>query len=69
MRSGYWQNITTLDFAGLDPQHTVAFLPVAAIEQHGPHLPLATDAPINRGIVSAMLDRAPQQPTVLVLQP
>lgn len=34
--------------AGRDP---VALLPVAAVEQHGPHLPLATDVVIGNGIV------------------
>ena len=69
MRSRYWQDHTTTDFAGLDALETLALLPVAAIEQHGPHLPLATDALINRGIVRGMLDRAPPWPTVLVLPP
>jgi len=49
-----WENLTWQDLIGLDAERCVAILPVAAIEQHGPHLPLATDAIINRGI----LDRA-----------
>ena len=65
--SGYWQNLTTRDFAGLDPERTVAVLPVAAVEQHGPHLPLATDALINEGIITATLERLPRSATVLVL--
>jgi creatinine amidohydrolase len=67
MRSGPWQDLTTLDFAGLDPEDTIALLPVAAIEQHGPHLPLATDALICEGIISAALQRLADRPTVLVL--
>jgi creatinine amidohydrolase len=65
--SGYWQDLTTLDFARLDPEGTIALLPVAAIEQHGPHLPLATDALINAAIVTTALQRLTDQPTVLVL--
>lgn len=67
MRTGYWQDLTTLDFASLDPTNTVALLPVAAIEQHGPHLPLATDALINEAIVSEALARVPDSFAVLVL--
>jgi creatinine amidohydrolase len=55
MRSGYWQDMTTRDFGAFDVEKTIAVLPVAAIEQHGPHLPLATDALINAGIVRASL--------------
>ena len=40
MQSGYWQDRTTADFRLVDPEATVALLPVAAVEQHGPHLPL-----------------------------
>jgi creatinine amidohydrolase len=67
LTSGYWQNLTTRDFAGVDAERTIAVLPVAAIEQHGPHLPLETDALINDGIVRATLERLPRSPTVLVL--
>ena len=67
MRSGYWQDLTTTDFRLVDPEAVIALLPVAAIEQHGPHLPLGTDALINDGIVRAALDRLPPRPALLVL--
>jgi creatinine amidohydrolase len=67
LRSGYWQDCTTKDFGEVDPERTVAVLPVAAIEQHGPHLPLSTDAVINDGLVRATLVRLPPRPAVLVL--
>jgi creatinine amidohydrolase len=53
--SGHWWCLTSRDFALLDAERTVAVLPVAAVEQHGAHLPLATDAVINEGIVDGML--------------
>lgn len=65
--TGYWQELTTQDFATLDVEKTIAILPVAAIEQHGPHLPLATDALINSGIVEASLPRLSGALTALVL--
>lgn len=69
MRSGYWQDLTTTDFGRVDAEQTVALLPVAAIEQHGPHLPLSTDAVINEAIVRAALERLAAQPALLVLPP
>lgn len=41
-----WEELTTTDFARID-RSTPVVLPVAAIEQHGPHLPLATDRMIG----------------------
>ena len=67
LKSGFWQDLTTRDFDGLDPERTVAILPVAAVEQHGPHLPLSTDAEINAGIVKKTLAMLSEHPTVLVL--
>jgi creatinine amidohydrolase len=67
LRSGYWQDLTTTDFGRVDQERTLALLPVAAVEQHGPHLPLATDALINDGIVRAALERLPADVTLLVL--
>lgn len=38
---------------------TVLVQPIGAIEQHGPHLPLATDALMAEGIVAAVLEDRP----------
>lgn len=65
--SGHWQDLCTTDFARVDPQRTVALLPVSATEQHGPHLPLATDAVINEGLVREAMRRLPADASVLVL--
>jgi creatinine amidohydrolase len=67
LRSGYWQDLTTAEFGRVDAERTVAVLPVAAVEQHGPHLPLATDAIINEGLVRATLERVPAGATLLAL--
>jgi creatinine amidohydrolase len=69
LTSGFWCDLATTDFAAVDAESTVAVLPVAAVEQHGPHLPLGTDAFINEGILRAALPRIPRTITALVLPP
>lgn len=66
-----WAALCTTDFAALDPHTTIAVLPVSATEQHGPHLPLSTDAVINDGVLRAALARLPAAiaTSVLVLPP
>lgn len=48
-----WEHLTTTDLSGGVPTHAVALLPVAAVEQHGPHLPLGTDAILTDAVVAA----------------
>lgn len=62
----YWQDMSTEDFAQLDAQ-TIAVLPVAAIEQHGPHLPVYVDTCINEGVVARTLELMPDDLAVTVL--
>lgn len=66
--SRYWRDLAWTDFPRLDPA-TVVILPVAAIEQHGPHLPLSVDADLNQGILSRALELAPEALPLLVLPP
>ena len=63
----YWQDLTTREFAGLDARATIALLPVAAIEQHGPHLPLSTDAVISDALVAALIGTALPRAALLAL--
>jgi creatinine amidohydrolase len=62
-----WAELTTKDFEGLDPEKTIAILPVAATEQHGPHLPVMTDTAIADGMLALLKDRMPHDLSVLVL--
>ena len=68
MQPREWHSLTSADFSGLDPLRTVVVLPVAAIEQHGPHLPLGTDALINAGVLRALAQQ-PLDAEVLLLPP
>jgi len=40
----FWTEMTWEDFRAGDPARWIAVLPVAAVEQHGPHLPLGVDS-------------------------
>ena len=48
-----WNEIHWPDISGAEPSRWIAVLPLAATEQHGPHLPLGTDVMI----AEAYLDR------------
>lgn len=67
----HWAGVSARDFAlaqrsGLAAQ-TVAVLPVGAVEQHGPHLPLSVDSTLVDGMVAAALPHLPAEVPVLVL--
>lgn len=63
----FWSDLATTDFAQLDVARTVAVLPVAATEQHGPHLPLSVDTDLVNGIVAAALPHLPADLPALFL--
>jgi creatinine amidohydrolase len=63
----FWSELSTADFASLDLGRTIAVLPVAAIEQHGPHLPLSVDTDIVNGVVQAALPHLADHLPVLFL--
>jgi creatinine amidohydrolase len=65
--SRFWADLCTRDFAQLDPARTIAVLPVAATEQHGPHLPLSVDSVLADGIVDASLPHLAPELSVLFL--
>lgn len=69
--SHFWSDLTTRQFAQLaaSPNITqaVAVLPVAATEQHGPHLPVSVDTTLVNGVVNAALPHLPVDLPVLFL--
>ena len=65
--SRFWADWTTLDFQALAPDRAIAILPVAATEQHGPHLPLSVDTDLVNGVVAACLPHLPADLPALFL--
>ncbi len=65
--SRWWWDLSTREFAELDMAAMVAVLPVGAVEQHGPHLPVRVDAAINAGIVARAVELMPDDLPALVL--
>jgi creatinine amidohydrolase len=69
--SRFWADLTTQDFARLiergEAAQTIAVLPVAATEQHGPHLPLSVDTVLVDGVLAAALPHLAPDLKVLVL--
>lgn len=51
----HWQALTAPQLAAFAQRDPVAVLVLGAVEQHGTHLPLATDLTIGEGLQDAML--------------
>ncbi len=67
MRRLHWADYRTTEFAGIDPARTVAILPTAAIEQHGPHLPVGVDTEINLGMLRTLCALCPEHLDIRIL--
>jgi creatinine amidohydrolase len=62
-----WLDLTTEEFRARDMSRAIAVLPVAAVEQHGPHLPVGVDTFINEGYLARALPLVPDDLDILVL--
>lgn len=67
MQHRFWADYTARDFAALPRDRLIAVLPVGAIEQHGPHLPLRVDQAILDGVLAATLPLIPDDLPALIL--
>lgn len=67
MATTFAEDLTAPEFAGFIDAETVGILPVAAIEPHGPHLPLSTDCDIARGHLLHLSDYVAEETNVLIL--
>jgi len=54
MTSMKWSELTTKDFTKLEKEGMIVVLPIGAMEQHGPHLPVATDALCVNSVVDKL---------------
>jgi creatinine amidohydrolase len=64
-----WQSMTTADARRAARRDPVVILPLAAIEQHGPHLPLSTDLDIGMGLLASAFRHLPDDFPAWVLPP
>jgi creatinine amidohydrolase len=67
MQHRFWADYTAREFAALPRDRLIAVLPVGAVEQHGPHLPLRVDQAILDGILAATLPLIPADLPALIL--
>lgn len=66
-RKIWWTDFSAPSYQHIEPQRTIAILPIAAIEQHGPHLPVGTDAILNQGCLEMLVAQAPADLDLRVL--
>lgn len=66
-RRFFWHEYRTTEWAAADPARTIAVLPTAAVEQHGPHLPVGVDMLINQGMLRTVCDMLPGDIDIRIL--
>lgn len=62
-----WAEYRFDEFAAMDPDRVIAILPTAAIEQHGPHLPVGTDLMIAEGMLAELRRVCPEDLDIVIL--
>jgi creatinine amidohydrolase len=67
MRRLDWAEYRTTEYTQIDPMRTIAILPTAAIEQHGPHLPVGVDTMIAEGLLALLRQRCPEDLDIRIL--
>ena len=67
LKSHWWWDLSTQDFSELDAARIVAIVPIGAVEQHGPHLPVKVDAAICAAVVARAVAMMPADMPALVL--
>ena len=69
--SKFWADLSSRHFSQLAASsvinQAIAVLPVAAIEQHGPHLPVSVDTSLVNGVIEAALPHLPDSLPVLFM--
>lgn len=66
-KSAWWADHTSGEIAALDKDRLVAVLPVAATEQHGPHLPVSVDTDLVDAVIARAVELQPAGTPVLYL--
>ncbi len=67
MRRFDWADYRATEYENIDPECTIAILPTAAIEQHGPHLPTGTDTMIAEGMLAELRRQCPEDLDIRIL--
>ncbi len=62
-----WADYRTTEYEDIDPEQTIAILPTAAIEQHGPHLPVGVDTMIAEGMLDELRRQCPEDLDIRIL--
>jgi creatinine amidohydrolase len=62
----YWHDLTTREVVR-EAGDAVVIWPLAAVEQHGPHLPLSTDVEVGTGILGAAFRALPSDARAFAL--
>jgi creatinine amidohydrolase len=63
----HWMDMTWQDIAGAETGRWIAVLPLAAVEQHGPHLPLGVDTYIAEAYLARVQKTLPAELPVTIL--
>ena len=63
---GFWADMKSSDFQNITPD-AVAILPIGAIEQHGPHLPVSVDRDLVDAVAQRVMDHVEPEQNVLIL--
>jgi creatinine amidohydrolase len=66
-RRVWWGDFRAPEFKNIDPEAVIAVVPVAAIEQHGPHLSVSTDTAIMEGMLAETIALLPADLDIRIL--